>query len=81
VDNVCFTSHIFKHMQRKFDDLWEEYKNVGLVINSFNREEICVNTTVNQDLTLNTRTSRDHRTSATCVVFFLRMVEPGQMSV
>jgi hypothetical protein len=49
VDNVCLTSHIFLHMQRKLDDLWEESKKVGLVINSMKREEVCVNTTVNQD--------------------------------
>jgi hypothetical protein len=38
-------------MQRKFDDLWEESKKVALVINSWKKEEVYVNTTVNQDLT------------------------------
>jgi hypothetical protein len=26
-------SHRFENMQRKLDDLWEEFKNVGFVIN------------------------------------------------
>jgi hypothetical protein len=40
-------------MQRKSDDLWEESKKAGLEINSSKTEEICVNTTVNQELRLN----------------------------
>jgi hypothetical protein len=52
VDNVCLTSHTFLHMQRKLDDLWEVSKKVGLVINSMKREEIRVNKTLNEDLTL-----------------------------
>jgi hypothetical protein len=37
------------------DDLWEESKKVGLVINSSKTEEIRVNKMVNQDRTLNSR--------------------------
>jgi hypothetical protein len=37
------------------DDLWEQSKEVGFVINSSKTEEIHVNTTVNQDLRLNSR--------------------------
>jgi hypothetical protein len=54
-DNVCLISHRFEYMQRKLDDLWEESKNLGLVINSSKTEEIRVNTIVNQDLRLNSR--------------------------
>jgi hypothetical protein len=42
-------------MPRKLDHLWEQYKKVRLVINSSKTEEILVNTTVNQDLKLNSR--------------------------
>jgi hypothetical protein len=40
-------------MQRKLDDLWEEFKKVGRVINSSKTEEIRVNTIINQELRLN----------------------------
>jgi hypothetical protein len=52
VDNVCLISQRFKHMKRKLDDLWEESKKVGLVINSSKTEEIRVNTIVNHDLNI-----------------------------
>jgi hypothetical protein len=55
VDDVCLICHRFKHIQRKLDDLWEESKNVGLVINSSKTKEIHVNTTANKDLRLNSR--------------------------
>jgi hypothetical protein len=45
------------------DDLWEESKKVGLVINSSKPEEICVNTIVNQYLRLN---NRDIKRSSDC---------------
>jgi hypothetical protein len=40
-------------MQRELVDLWEEFKKVGLEINYSKREEIRVNTIVNQELRLN----------------------------
>jgi hypothetical protein len=55
VDDICLISHKFKHMQRKLDDLWEESKKVGLAISSSKTEEMHVNTSVNQDLRLNSR--------------------------
>jgi len=39
-------------MCRKLDDLWKEFKKVGLEINSSKTEEIRVNTTVKQGLRL-----------------------------
>jgi hypothetical protein len=50
-------------MQRKLDDLWEEFKKVGRVINSFKTEEICVNTIINQELRLN---GEDIKRSSDC---------------
>jgi hypothetical protein len=47
---VCLISHRLEHTQRKLDDLWEESKKAGLVINSSKTEEIRVSATVNQDL-------------------------------
>jgi hypothetical protein len=52
-DDVCLVYHRHQHMQRKFDDLWEESKKEGLEINSLKTEEICDNTTVNKELRLN----------------------------
>jgi hypothetical protein len=52
-DDVCLVSHKYEHMQRKLDDLWKESKKDGLEINASKREEIRVNTTVNQGLRLN----------------------------
>jgi hypothetical protein len=40
-------------MQRKLDYLWEESKKAGLEINYSKTEEVCVNTTVNQEPSLN----------------------------
>jgi hypothetical protein len=39
-DDVSLISHTFEHMQRKLDDLWEESKKAGLVINPSKTEEI-----------------------------------------
>jgi hypothetical protein len=52
-DDVRLISHRFEHMQRKLDDLWDESKKVVLAISSSKTKEIRVNTTVNQDLRLN----------------------------
>jgi hypothetical protein len=50
---VFLISHSCEHIQRKLDDIWEESKKVGLVINSSKTEEIRVNAIVNKDLGLN----------------------------
>ena len=52
-DDVCLVSHKYEHMHGKLDDLWKESKKAGLVINSLKKEEIRVNTIVNQGLRLN----------------------------
>jgi hypothetical protein len=49
-DDVCLSAHRFEHMQRKLDVLWQESKKVAIAINSSKKEEIHVNTIVNQDL-------------------------------
>jgi hypothetical protein len=48
----------------KLDYLWEVFKKVGLVISSSKTEEIHVNTTVNQDVRLNSRDIK--RSSDSC---------------
>jgi hypothetical protein len=77
-DDVCLVSHRYEHMQRKLDDLWVESKKAGLEINSLKTEEIHVNTTVNQELRLN---GKDIKRSSDWVVLWLKMAEPGQMSM
>jgi len=52
-DVICLVSHKYEHMQKKLDDLWEEYKKVGLEINPLKTKEIRVNTVINQGLRLN----------------------------
>jgi SRSO17 transposase len=51
-DDVCLISHRFEYIQRELDNLWEESKKVGLVINSSKTEEISFKTTLNQVLRL-----------------------------
>jgi len=29
-DDICFVSHKYEHIQKKLDDLWEEFKKIGL---------------------------------------------------
>jgi hypothetical protein len=67
-DDVCRVSHRYENMQRKLDDLWDKSKKAGLEINSSKTEGICVGTTVNQELRLNGKISRDHQISVTWVV-------------
>jgi hypothetical protein len=76
-DDICLVSHRYEHMQRKLDDLCEEPKKAGHEINSLKTEEICVNTTVNQELRLN---GKDIKRSSDWVVLWLKMVEPEQMT-
>jgi hypothetical protein len=52
-DEVYLVSHRYEHMQRKFDDFWEESKKAGLEINFSKTEKIRVNSTVNRKLRLN----------------------------
>jgi hypothetical protein len=48
VDDICLVSHKYVHMQKKLDDLQEEFKKVGLQINPLKTEEIRVNTIINR---------------------------------
>jgi len=52
-NDICFVSHKYEHIQQKLDDLWEEFKKIGLWINPLKTEEIRVNTVINQGLRLN----------------------------
>jgi hypothetical protein len=52
-EDICLVYHRYEHMQRKLDDLWEESRKAGLEINSSKAEEMRVNTTANQLLSLN----------------------------
>jgi hypothetical protein len=77
--DVCFVFHRYKHMQRELDDLWEESKKAGFEINSSKTEEICVNTTVNQELRLNGENIKRSSDSFFWVVLWLKTAEPEQM--
>jgi len=52
-DDVCLVSHKYRHICRKLDNLWKEFKKASLEINSSKTQEICVNTIVKQRLRLN----------------------------
>ena len=76
---LCLVSHKYEHMQKKLDDLQEESKKVGFQINPLKTEEIRVNTIINRVFKLKREEIKSHQIFVIWAVWWLKMVEPGQM--